>query len=313
MGQTMTPDFYDMDRIREIRREARDSEMLADGGNTTESFECFSELPLDFEEMTAGMRNDLEEVYALTGTLGRFSKDYPAVCRTLERMIRYLGRCCVTKAVLEQKGMEFPMLQGLELKDLYCMVSFNFRKTRTAFHEGKRLKNCLDMGLLDLECRWVDLAERLKATEEKIRLIRDGKLNADRILERARMFKGEKSARRTDGKSARALAEKARALPVIGSVARQLLAEKKAAEAVPAAVRKTFGDIRPFEPVKVFPPDVIENTPAVPEPGSAGTDPDVSLIGMTREEFDRMTREAWERMTGIPAPAESGGPLPVRA
>ena len=75
---------------------------------------------------------------------------------------------CVTKAVLEQEGFEFPRLKDLDLKDLYCMVSFNFRKTRTAYHDSERLKGCADMGLLEQECRLVDLAERLQATEEKI-------------------------------------------------------------------------------------------------------------------------------------------------
>ena len=151
--------FSEIDDFYEQYREMRDRALLGnEDGLTAETFEVFSEAPLTFEEMAAGMREDLEKVYTLTGTLNRYSADYPLVCRQLERMIRRMGSCCVTKAVLEQKGFEFPALKDLNVKDLYCMVSFNFRKTRTAYHDSERLKGCADMGLLELECHFIKIS-----------------------------------------------------------------------------------------------------------------------------------------------------------
>ena len=152
MEEMMMPDMMEIEKMAAIRHGMREEKLFGDGENLpAESDECFSDMPLDFEEMTAALQKDLEQVYELTKELNRYSKDYPDVCRRLVRMIKRLGSCCITKAVLELKGFEFPRLKELDLKDLYCMVSYNFRKTRTAFHDSLRLRNCADMGLLDLE------------------------------------------------------------------------------------------------------------------------------------------------------------------
>ena len=254
----------EIDEFYTAYRELRDRALLSDrDGLPAESFENFSEMPLTFEEMAAGMRQDLEKVYTLTGSLNRFSADYPLVCRQLERMIRRIGSCCVTKTVLEQKGFVFPALNDLNMNDLFCMVSFNFRKTRTAYHDSERLKGCADMGLLELECRWVDLAERLQATEEKIRMIRSGKLNADRLLERAELFKGEKSYSKRHPDDAEALSGGARALPVIGSVARQMIAERKAEEAASKEMMRPVAGVRTFQEARPFPPEVFRPSKAM--------------------------------------------------
>ena len=313
----------DFDRMMEVQHCMREEAQFGDGENLpAESGELFSDLPLNFEEMAAGLQKDLEKVYELTQTLNRYSKDYPAVCRRLEQMIKRLGSCCITKAVMEQKGFEFPALKDLELKDLYCMVSFNFRKTRTAFNDSLRVKNCADMGLLDLECRWVDLAERLKATEEKIRRIRAGEVNVDRMLEQAQMFRGQKGIHRTDPDKPREVSSKARALPVIKSAVREMVEEKKAAEKSMISGPQSgmplsrLQEARPFT-TGVFPPMKIGNLPetqeeAMPEPETSPEDRNLKKNKLpkktdhspiTDEEIDRMTREFWERVTGTPAPA----------
>ena len=252
----MMPDWDTFDDLYARATARREEQFMPnEDGFPAESFEEFSETPLDFEEMAAALRMDVESVYTLTGTLNRYSPDYMCCCKILDKMIRRLGSFCVTKAVLEQKDFEFPSLKDLDLKDLYCMVSFNFRKTRTAFIDGKAKRNCADMGLLDLECRWVDLAEKLKATGEKIRLIESGKINIDSMLEQARIFKGEKAPRREGSGASRPFGTKTRSLPVIGSVARQMIAEKKEAEdPMDGGVNyQQFRDARPF-PEPVFKP-----------------------------------------------------------
>ena len=228
--QAFLPDCDKIDDLSAAMHMMREERFMpTEDGFPAESFEEFSESPLEFEEMATALRDDLESVYTLTGTLNRFSPDYVNCCRVLEKMIRRMGSYCVTRAVLEQKGFAFPKLKTPDLQDLYSMLSFNFRKTRKAFHDGKAKRNCADMKLLDLECRWVDLAEKLKATGERIRLIQNGKISADAILEREQMFKGGKVSGR-EASSSRPLDGKARALPVIGSVARQMIAERKEAE-----------------------------------------------------------------------------------
>ncbi len=195
-------------------------------GLPSESFESYSELPLDFEEMASGLSKDLREVYELTGTLNRFSQHYPVVCRLMEKLIRRLGSCLVTKTALERRGFDFPALKGLDIHELYCMVSFNFRKTRTAFHEGKQEKGCADMGLLEQECRLTDLAERLKSTEEKIRQIKAGMIDYENLISRSQIFIGQKGVIREKTDHKLPTSGKAPSLPVIGSVFRQMVREQ---------------------------------------------------------------------------------------
>ena len=138
----MMPDWDEFDNAFAMAHAKREDQFMpTEDGFPAESFEEFSEAPLEFEEMAAALRRDLDEVYSLTGTLNRFSPDYVSCGKVLEKMIRRMGSFCVTKAVLEQKGFDFPVLKNLDLKDLYCMVSFNFRKTRCAFLDGKA-KTC---------------------------------------------------------------------------------------------------------------------------------------------------------------------------
>ncbi len=213
-----------------IQQKTTGSTEVDEDGLPAESFDMSSELPLNFEEMASGLRKDLFEVYELTGKLNRFSKNYPECCRLLEKLIKRVGSCLVTKAALEQKGFNFPGFEGLNITELYCMVSFNFRKTRTAFHEGKRKNGCADLGLLIQECRLVDLAEQLKSTEEKIRQIAAGKINIESMLERVNMYKGQKGISRPQQNGQQPVSTQAHSLPIISSVIRKMIRDQKARE-----------------------------------------------------------------------------------
>ena len=149
------PEWMDLDGLMAMRRQAQDLAMFGDGEEfPPEAIDAFSDEPLSFEEMAAGLREDLEEVFTLTRMINRFSPEYPKVSLQLENLIRQVGRCCVTKVVLEKNGIDLPKLQDLELADLYNMVSLNYRKTRSAYQDSVRLQGCADMKLLDLESRW---------------------------------------------------------------------------------------------------------------------------------------------------------------
>ncbi len=220
-------------------------------GIRTEGFSRFSEAPLEFEEMSAGLRKDLLEVYEMTGMLNRFSRDYPKCCRLMETLIRRVGSCCVTKAALEHEGVELPGLKDLNLKELYCMVSFNFRKTRAAFHEGNQ-KGCLDVDMLEQECRLTDLAEQLKATEDKIRQIESGRIDIRSIIDRVKTYKGQKGIIRAKQEPRPFLPGKARSLPVFTSVIRKILEERKKNQKEANKLRRMLGiDRPPFKPASL--------------------------------------------------------------
>ena len=226
------PEWMDLDRMIYTQNRMKEQTMFGDGEEfPPESPDEFSHAPLTFKEMAAALREDLEEVFQLTETLNRFSPEYLKVSRILEGAIRHVGSCCVTKAVLEQNAIELPRLEDLQLGDLYDMVSFNFRKTRQAFLDSKRLRNCADMDLYQMESRWAGLTRQIEATEIRIRQIREGKIDTAKLLERTNIFKPESGReRRKELKERRALAAKGRSLPVIGSVARRMIAERKAEE-----------------------------------------------------------------------------------
>ena len=85
-----------------------------------ESFDEFTETPLDFEEYTASLLEDLLTVYSVAGVYNRFSPNYHAAVSVIEKIVRRLGSCCVTKAVLEKEGFKFPRLDDLSVCGLYC-------------------------------------------------------------------------------------------------------------------------------------------------------------------------------------------------
>ena len=251
-----------------------------DYGLPFEAFDEYSDAPLEFEELALMLWENLNELYVQAVRYNRHSPHYHELCDHLEKNIRLFGSMCVTKAVLEQKDLQFPALEGMSVKELYSMVSLHFRKCSRAFREWRDSGEGLDMGLLDRIFRWAVLAERLKATEEKIRNIRSGKINADRQLERAEIFRGEPRGSRSE----RRAIGKLRSLPVIKSFARELVREKKQHE---AEIRRTERELLKeaeypaFMPSKAFRPD-----PSVLTwPGWNPADGEMRLNGMTYEEW----------------------------
>ncbi len=130
--------------------------------------------------------------------------------------------------MLEQKGIDLPKLKDMSIHDLVCMVSFHLRKAHAALDGIYQHNNILGITYLNWEIRWAGLGNRLKATEVKIQKIREGKLNVDSMLEQTETFRG---AARTNTH----LSEP-NAMPIKGSVARDMLktakAEKKQADRI---------------------------------------------------------------------------------
>ena len=225
-----------MDNSELLREQITDPAGLSPAGPETDEFRLpfesldeYSDAPLEFEELASTLWERLNDTYAQAVRYNRHSPHYQELCDHLEKNIRLLGSMCVTKAVLEQKGLIFPALEGLSVSALFSMVSLHFRKCDRAFLDIRDGGDGLDMGLLDRLCRWGILSERLKATEEKIRKIQSGKISADSLLERAEVFRREPRAKGPERE--RQAIRKVSSLPVLGSLARDILREKKRSDA----------------------------------------------------------------------------------
>lgn len=209
-----------------------------------EEFDAFSDDPLDFEEFTATLADDVHQIYIFSRILNRFSEKYQSISLQLEKGLAKLASCCVTKAILEKKGFTFPQLENLTIKPLYCAVSFNFRKVHAAVKETTNKNYRMWAQLIDIEFGWHTLAERLKATEEKIRDIQSGKINVDHLIDRIRFFREKESAAPAVQPRETGPSRKAYAYPVMGPVLREMTSETKGA--VPGAIAGSRCDMSAY-------------------------------------------------------------------
>ena len=191
----------------------------------------FSNAPFDFEASAAYLWEDTQISYYHACTANRFSEDYLKLCGRLEKNIRQLGTVCLTKAVMEQKGFAFPKLEKLSILELVKMVSYHMQKCHAAFRGIYFDNNFIGMSYLNWEFAWFHLGCRLKATEVKIDRVRDGSLNADKLLRETEKFAGEPQT--NDGPDhgfPRSLQTNPSALPLDKSMARKMLQLEKEAE-----------------------------------------------------------------------------------
>ncbi len=191
---------------------------------------CYNSAPLAFEEMVQALWIVTNNAHYAATRYNRHSPTYMLLSDYLEKNIRQLGSCCITKAVLEKSGEEFTLLDNVSLHELYCMVSLHFRKCISAYNEVMGRGDALDMNIISRMFRWAALAERLKATEDKIQKIREGKINIDSMLERARVYKNEPGSRRDKSADTVNPRLRASALPVMRSFANEIKRQNKEAE-----------------------------------------------------------------------------------
>ncbi len=155
---------------------------FADENLPLEKITDFSSDPISFEEMSSAVFADIKQLEGLAVVKNRFSEGYLDISRRLEKGIAELASCAITKTVFEQKGYRFASLEKLTIPLLYSMLSFHFRKCHAAV-QGYAFKNNQAWQLmLEMEMRWYNLAKLLKATDDKIKLIRAGKINPDSII-----------------------------------------------------------------------------------------------------------------------------------
>ena len=259
-----------------------DSVTCDEYGLAFEPYDDFSDDPLEFEELAEAIWEVLTDTYIAAASYNKLSPHYITLCSHLEKNIRQMGSLCVTKAVLEQKDMQFPKMEGMTVQELYTMVSLHFRKCRAAYQELRDSGSGFDMERLDWVCRWGLLAEKLKATEARIQKIRSGKISADDLIGQSRVFyhtAGEKRGNRN-----RRGIGKAASLPLLRSFAGELVRKKKREQAAKArAEREALKDVPGgFRSPRCFSPD--KKQPACDEENRRGYPAELSKTGETGTE-----------------------------
>ena len=98
-------------------------------GYAFEPFDAFSTKPLEFVETAMRLHIEALETFSMLRTLNRHSPLYYRLSGQFEKLLRQLGSCCITKAVIEkQENESFELLQDLTIDTLREMTAFNFRK-----------------------------------------------------------------------------------------------------------------------------------------------------------------------------------------
>ena len=154
------------------------SEYLNDDVNLTaadddalpfESLDDYSSDPVGFGEMVKMMMDKVDFLYQEAGKYNRHSAQYLKLCAQLERGIKYLGSCCLTKHAMELNDREaLPGLGQLSTTKLYAMASRHFRKLDRALSEHIAQKHETDPALLKMQFTYFNLLNRLRKTEAKI-------------------------------------------------------------------------------------------------------------------------------------------------
>ena len=225
-----------------------------------EALDEFSSSPLEFEQTALLLWNDTRIIYDHARIENRFSENYLKYCAQLERNIKRVGSLCLTKAVLEQNGQNFPRLEEMNIRELSGMTAYHLRKCHAALEGLYWDNNLLGMTYLNWEFRWFDLSKRLNATEIKIQKIREGKISYIPMLEQEQALRNEpvnaKQKAVTDPASLRI---NANALPLDKSMGRLMLRNEKAERAeqlrrqrlVEKLEKETMKDFKPF-PMEKF-------------------------------------------------------------
>ena len=194
----------------------------------------YNSAPLEFGEMMNILWHVTNAIHYTATRYNRHSTQYSTLMKELEKHIKQLGSYCVTRAVLEKSGIAFPNMEEMPIKELYCMVSLHFRKCALAQRDLETSEHIVDLNTAGWLFRWAALAGRLHATEEKIRKIKEGKVNIDSLLAQAQVYKDEPRIRKDKSERHASPQMRARAFPILKSFANELqkvrIEDEKAAE-----------------------------------------------------------------------------------
>ena len=134
-----------------------------------EAFEDYSTDPVSFCDMSKLMLGKVDDVFDLAVKYNRRSSQYLKAVGKLEQGIKYLASCCVTKTAMKENSYDVSAIGQLSTEKLYRMASYHFRKIDRGLTEYiEENKGEVDFDLLDMEYRYFNLLNRLRATEVKV-------------------------------------------------------------------------------------------------------------------------------------------------
>ena len=134
-----------------------------------EAFEDYSTDPVSFCDMSKLMLGKVDDVFDLAVKYNRRSSQYLKAVGKLEQGIKFLASCCVTKTAMKENSYDVSAIGQLSTEKLYRMASYHFRKIDRGLTEYiEENKGEVDFDLLDMEYRYFNLLNRLRATEVKV-------------------------------------------------------------------------------------------------------------------------------------------------
>lgn len=190
----------------------------------------YNSAPIEFEEIATALWIMLSNINYAAVRYNRLSPCYTTLMQRLEKDIKQMGSYCITKAVLEQSGQKFPALDIISVKELYQMVSVHFRKCCMAYNDLQKSGKGQDMNLIGWIFRWAFLAQRLKATQDKINDIRMGKIKIESLLAKETVYKGEPRSQHDHSPYMVSPEVKASSLPILKSYTGEVKTRKREEE-----------------------------------------------------------------------------------
>lgn len=153
-----------------------------------ESLDDLIAVPVSFLESAEMLRENLAYQFDLCVSNNRKAIKYLDSILHLIKVMKECAGICVTKAVLEQDGEEFPTIADLNPGRLYIIASMLFRKTHDAAKMHIRGETPYAQKALSAEIGLFNMLNRLKATEERIRVIHEKRIDSQKILAREKFI-----------------------------------------------------------------------------------------------------------------------------
>ncbi|MBQ4513701.1 MAG: hypothetical protein II969_11965 [Anaerolineaceae bacterium] len=148
----------------------------------------FSTKGLLYNEITADIMSETEDLFSLSGCCDRFSPQYLKICKTLTKAVDHLGGAYVTKAVLIDYDKPVTGLEPLTAERLNEMISFNFRKCKGALDEIKTTRKIFDLDYFNQMLVFANVMERLRATQYRVLGIHFGVVSDKNIVGKSESF-----------------------------------------------------------------------------------------------------------------------------
>ena len=238
LSRVKTADAFDAPVNADSENPESEQALCDEYGFPFEPEGTYNNAPLEFEEVAKALWIALINLNYTATRYHRQSPYYPLLMARLEKNIKQMGSYCITKTVLEQSGEQFPDLEEVTLKELYQMVSLHFRKCCRAYNDMQESGHAQDLSMIGWMFRWAALSDRLKATQERVNKIESGEIKVETILKREAVYKNGPKRQRDRSHHRVAPAVRASSLPVLKSYAREVKAQKRAAEKQERAVQR---------------------------------------------------------------------------